>query len=120
MLDEHSRVYLGNRLRQRSEIADIDDSRLGTERRLVEATVGKLAVQGHLTAFKARTDARTGTAFLALSAATGGLAMATTLAATNTLFAMDGTGDVCEFVEFHKGFLKKRPALLEKGGGTRI
>ncbi|OQB97740.1 MAG: hypothetical protein BWX86_00162 [Verrucomicrobia bacterium ADurb.Bin122] len=46
--------------------------------------------------------------------------MATTLAATNTLFAMDGTGDVCEFVEFHKGFLKKRPALLEKGGGTRI
>ena len=48
------------------------------------------------------------------------LAMATTLAATNTLFAMDGTGDVCEFVEFHKGFLKKRPALLEKGGGTRI
>ena len=71
------------------------------EGRLVETAVRELAVQGHLAAFEAGTNAGAGAGGLAFATPGRGLAVAAAFAAADPLLAMHGTGDVFEFVEFH-------------------
>jgi hypothetical protein len=85
------------------KIAQVDDHRLNPERSLVETAVREFTIKGHLATFETGTDAAAGTGRLALAAATGGLAVATAFATAYALLAVDGTGNVLEFVEFHIG-----------------
>src|ERR1700679_3336976 len=84
-----------------AEVAQVDDGDLRAELIVVEAAVRQLAVEGHLAALEPRADAGAGTGRLALPPPPAGLAVAAALAAANALLAVDRTGYVFQFVEFH-------------------
>ena len=98
---EHGGRHLGDGGVEPGEIADVDDFVREAEAGLVEAALRELAVKRHLAALKAGTDGAAAAGRLALAAAAGGLAMAAAFAAADTLAAVDRTGDVLKFVEFH-------------------
>jgi hypothetical protein len=68
---------------------------------IVESTVRKFTVEGHLTALEPRAYAPAGTSRLTLAAATGGFTPTAAFAATNTLLPVHCTRDILKFVEFH-------------------
>src|SRR5688572_9179783 len=98
---EHLGRDLGDAGVEGREVAEIHHRHFGAEVILVETTVRQFAVQGHLTAFEAGTNAAAGAGRLAFAAATGGLAVAAAFAAADALFAVHRTFNVLEFVKFH-------------------
>ena len=83
------------------EIGDIDNSNFVLETGVIETTLGKTAMQRHLTTFKARSNATAGAGLLTLVAATTGLAKAGAFTATETFYTMLGTAVWFESMKIH-------------------
>src|SRR5690606_21013594 len=93
-LRERSRVDLGNGGIELREVADVDHRVGRPEVGVVETTVRQLAVERHLAALEAGTDAAARARRLALAAAAAGLAVAAAFSATDPFAPMDGALDV--------------------------
>ncbi len=83
------------------EVGDIDNSNFVLETGVIETTLGKTAMQRHLTTFKAGTNATAGAGLLPLVAATTGLAKAGAFTATETLNTMLSTAVWFESMKIH-------------------
>lgn len=83
------------------EVGDIDNSNFVLETGVIETTLGKPAMQGHLATFKAGTNATAGAGLLPLVAATTGLAKAGAFTATEAFHPMLGTAVWFESMKIH-------------------
>ena len=84
------------------EVTNIDDAHFVAEVVVVESTLRKTTVKGHLATFETNAGAGSGTGLLTLVAFTGGFAATGAFAGAEALDAVFGSRIRAKIVKFHK------------------